>query len=257
MKKINILVIGNSFGEDATHYLHQIAKADGIDTKVVNLYIGGCSLKTHWDNALSKEAAYVYQINGIVTEDFISLDEALREEEWDYIVTQQASHDSGIEDTYEPYLTNLYQYVKEQVPNAEFLLQETWSYEIDSEHSEFPRYNKNQKEMYERLKACYEKAANDIGVRLIPCGDIIQHMRKKEPFIYENGGLSLCRDGFHMHFIYGRYLLAATWYEFIFKKNILENTYIPSTQMAPELTADLEVLQIIKEEIHKYLIQNS
>jgi len=82
-------------------------------------------------------------------------------------------------------------------------------------------------------------------------------MRKKEPFIYENGGLSLCRDGFHMHFIYGRYLLAATWYEFIFKKNILENTYIPSTQMAPELTADLEVLQIIKEEIHKYLIQNS
>ena len=60
MKQINILAIGNSFSEDATHYLHQIAKGSGIATKVVNLYIGGCSLETHCKNILDKEKAYRY-----------------------------------------------------------------------------------------------------------------------------------------------------------------------------------------------------
>ena len=36
----NILAIGNSFSEDATRYLHQMAEAVGIETKVVNLFIG-------------------------------------------------------------------------------------------------------------------------------------------------------------------------------------------------------------------------
>ena len=48
MKKV--LAIGNSFSRDATCYLHQIAKGAGVDAKIVNLYIGGCSLERHWQN---------------------------------------------------------------------------------------------------------------------------------------------------------------------------------------------------------------
>ena len=33
---MKILAIGNSFSEDSTYYLHQIAAADGVDVKVVN-----------------------------------------------------------------------------------------------------------------------------------------------------------------------------------------------------------------------------
>ena len=40
MKKVKILAIGNSFSQDATYYLQKIAMSDGIDAKVVNLYIG-------------------------------------------------------------------------------------------------------------------------------------------------------------------------------------------------------------------------
>lgn len=40
MQTYNILAIGNSFSEDATHFLHQIAMAAGVSTKVVNLYRG-------------------------------------------------------------------------------------------------------------------------------------------------------------------------------------------------------------------------
>ena len=41
MKTLKILAIGNSFSSDATRYLHQLADATGIPTKIVNLYIGG------------------------------------------------------------------------------------------------------------------------------------------------------------------------------------------------------------------------
>ena len=50
IEMISVLAIGNSFSEDATHFLHQIAEADNVSMKVVNLYIGGCSLEQHWYN---------------------------------------------------------------------------------------------------------------------------------------------------------------------------------------------------------------
>ena len=74
----NILAIGNSFSEDAARYLHQMAEAAGIETKVVNLYIGGCPLERHWQNIETGEAAYQYQLNGKATERMVSIDEVLR-----------------------------------------------------------------------------------------------------------------------------------------------------------------------------------
>ena len=163
----NILAIGNSFSEDATRYLHQMAEAVGIETKVVNLFIGGCPLERHWQNIETKEAAYQYQLNGKATERMISIDEALREEEWDYIVTQQASHDSGWMDTYEPFLGLILEHIRtytgQHAPQAEILLQETWAYEIDSSHVNFMRYHRNQEEMYARLKKCYSAMAEKIS----------------------------------------------------------------------------------------------
>lgn len=257
MKQIKILAIGNSFSEDATHYLHQIAKADEIDTKVVNLYIGGCPIEKHCRNIENDEKAYLYQRDGKATEKYISIKEALQEEEWDFVITQQASCDSGIEETYYPYIHELFEYIKEYAPKAERLLQQTWAYETDSTHDCFVRYNNDQKEMYEKLCEAYSGAAAKVGVRIIPCGDVVQAAREKKPYIYAEGGMSLCRDGFHMHYIYGRYLLAATWYEIIFNKNIMDNTYIPETIFAPDAVVDAEALNVIKRCVHEVLASNN
>lgn len=135
MKSLKILAIGNSFSEDATRYLHQLAKMAGIHTKVVNLFIGGCSLELHWKNIETNEATYCYQLNGETTERRVSIDEVLEEENWDYIVTQQASHDSGWLISYEPFLGLIIKHIKEKVPAAQICLQETWAYEINSTHS--------------------------------------------------------------------------------------------------------------------------
>lgn len=250
---IKILAIGNSFSQDATYYLHKIAAADQIELKVVNLYIGGCSLKQHWENIQSGAAEYLYEENGESTGEYISIPAALHADDWDYIVTQQASHDSGLPETYHPYSESIADYVKAACPKAEFLMQETWAYEIDSLHSLFGRYHHSQAEMYQKLSEAYRTTAAQLGLRLIPCGDVIQALRKKEPFIYEEGGMSICRDGFHMNIIYGRYVLAATWYRTLFGRSLSTNTYIPSTPLAPNATCNEKILQVVKETIDKVM----
>ena len=99
---MNILAIGNSFSQDATRYLHRIARSDGFDLKVTNLYIGGCSLERHFRNMLSEDKAYGLESNGEITGFFVSLKEALLNRNWDYITIQQASHFSPDYNTYHP-----------------------------------------------------------------------------------------------------------------------------------------------------------
>lgn len=248
MKKI--LAIGNSFSEDATKYLHQVAKAANIKTKVVNLFIGGCSLERHWKNIETKEPAYQYQLNGNLTERRVSIEEMLLEENWDYIVIQQASHDSGWLDTYEPFLGMILEYLKNWTSiektsaHSEILLHETWAYEINSSHYNFERYYRDQEKMYERLRKCYYTMAEKYQLRLIPSGDVIQYVRNQKSFYVPSGGISLCRDGFHMSFLYGRYLLACIWAKALFNIKMEDNGYVPESVALPEKADEVLVKEI-------------
>lgn len=255
MGTVRILAIGNSFSEDAAYYVHPMAAEAGIDVKIVNLYIGGCSLETHWRNMESGEAAYQYQLNGVNTDRYVSVEEALREETWDYIVTQQASHDSGWLDTYTPFIGRMQAYIRQKAPAAELLLHETWAYETDSSHGAFMRYNRSQKEMFARLRQAYRKIAADYGLRLIPSGDVIQRLRGRDPFRYAQGGLSLCRDGFHMSYLYGRYLLACVWTAYLLGLPMARNDFVPSTALAPEEAADPAVLRVIRDVVDEVVTQ--
>lgn len=248
---IRVLAIGNSFSQDATHYLHQIAAADRTDMEVVNLYIGGCSLERHWRNIVTGAADYLYELNGHSQERYVSVQEALAEEAWDVIVTQQASHDSGWPDSYEPFLGNMAAYVRGQCPAARLLMQKTWAYEPDSTHDCFARYHNSQKEMFDRLNSAYQKASERVGIPLIPCGDVIQALRCEKPFQYGTGGLSLCRDGFHMSYVYGRYAVAAAWYGTITGRKLAGNSYVPQTSMTEEKATEnlLKLIQNTVDEI--------
>lgn len=248
MKKI--LAIGNSFSQDSTAYLHDMAKHGDIETKVVNLYIGGCSLQRHDENIKNDDVAYVYELNGSEIGRLVSIKEALTEDNWDVVTMQQASHDSGVEETYFPYINNLSDYIKTYAPNAVQMLHQTWAYEIDSEHEGFARYSNDQQKMYQALKSAYEKAAAMLKLPIIPCGDIIQRLRTLTEFDYENHGQSLCRDGFHMHFIYGRYATAAVWYQAIFKKSILDNSFMPPK--VDEKAYNEELIKLIRDNIGNY-----
>lgn len=251
MNTIKILAIGNSFSTDATRYLHQLAAAAGMDILVVNLFVGGCSLEQHWQFMERNEPAYLYELNGSSTERYVTLDEALEEENWDYVVTQQASRDVGWVDSYEPFLGILLDRIKEKVPLAKVYLQETWAYEIGHTDPYFMRYNKEQKNMYDRLHYCYTTMAEKYNLGLIPSGTIIQQVRSTELFCVPNGGCSLCRDGFHMSLGYGRYLLACIWLKTITDISLKEVEYTPDD---PELaeTLDKNLLDFLKDCVEQY-----
>jgi len=152
---MKILAIGNSFSQDATTYLHQTALAQGIEMEVYNLYIGGCPLEKHALNLETNEPAYEAQFNGVPTGRMVSIREALHYCQWDAIITQQASHDSGWMETYEPFLGLIVETIRRECPGVRLLLQETWAYEHTSTHTGFLRYRRSQQEMYERLRLCY------------------------------------------------------------------------------------------------------
>lgn len=245
---IKILAIGNSFSEDATFFLHQIGEAAGVENKVVNLYIGGCPLERHWANIENNSRDYQYQLNGRKTDRYVSINEILKEEKWDIIVTHQASHDSGWMDTYEPFLGLILNYLKEQSPLSKIFFHKTWAYEPDSTHGNFIRYNRNQSEMFERLSVAYQTMADKYKLPLIPSGDLIQKLRATGYFP-GGEGRSICRDGFHMSFFYGRYALACLWAKYMLGISIKENRFVPQIDYMSYEDTDTEILEVIKEAV--------
>ena len=221
--KMKILSIGNSFSQDAHKWLHALAKQNGIEIETTNLYIGGCSLKTHWENIVENNTNYDLEINGGKCVRKISIDEALKLDKFDVITFQQRSGHSGLIETYFPYLSNIDIVVRELQPDAKIMFHQTWAYETDSVHKEFENYNSNQDEMFKKIIETTEKAAEEIDADIIPTGRVIQKLRKTvKEFDYTNGGKSLCRDGSHLSYDYGRYAAAATWIRAIARKNVSE-----------------------------------
>lgn len=217
---MKVLSIGNSFSEDAHIYLYNSAKERGIDLETVNIAIGGCSLQRHWENIVNNSVSYLYNANGGEEweKDLVSVEQVLKSHTFDAVTLQQVSGYSGEYQSYQPYLNNIILYVRKYQPNAKLYIHRTWAYEIDSQHGDFPRYNSDQKTMYEAICKSTDKIANEIGASLILSGSVIQALREALPeFDYKNGGKSLCRDGFHLS-DYGRFAVSLTWLATLTKK---------------------------------------
>ncbi len=209
---MKLLSIGNSFSQDAQKWLHDVAALNGFELETVNLYIGGCSLETHWENVINNSEAYDLERNGGTAERKISISEALQLDDWDVVTVQQVSQLSGIPASYDPYLENLAAFVREHCPKAKLYFHQTWAYETDSTHGGFAFYENDQKKMFNCIIETTTQMATRIGAGLLPVGTVVQYVRETVPaFDYENGGVSLCRDGFHLSLDYGRYIAAVTW----------------------------------------------
>lgn len=227
-KTVRILAIGNSFSQDAVEqYLHELAEAEGISTIIGNMFIGGCSLERHVKNARDNAPAYAYRKIGTDgkkrEKGKMSLETVLADEDWDYVSLQQASPFSGMYETYEASLPELIEYVKARLPKkTKLMLHQTWAYASTFRHSGFKNYNCNQLTMYQAIADAVKKAAKANKIKIvIPSGTAIQNARTS--FI----GDHLNRDGYHLDVKIGRYTAACTWFERIFKHNVVGNPYTP------------------------------
>lgn len=229
-KTVRILAIGNSFSQDAVEqYLHELAEAEGISTIIGNMYIGGCSLERHVKNARDNAPAYAYRKIGTDgkkrEKGKMSLEMALADEDWDYVSLQQASPFSGMYETYEASLPELIEYVKARLPKkTKLMLHQTWAYASTSNHSGFKNYNHDQLTMYHAIVDAVKKAGKAYKIKIIiPTGTAIQNARTS--FI----GDHMNRDGYHLDVKVGRYTAACTWFERIFKRNVIGNPYGPES----------------------------
>ena len=214
-KTLKILSIGNSFSQDAHRWLYQIVKAAGYeDITIANLYWGGCSLWQHAKNANEDygQNDYEYQLN---TDGEIqygkgqNIRTSVESDNWDFITLQQVSGDAGKEETYNKDLTYLIDYIKQHAknPNVKLVWHMTWAYQSDSTHPDFGKYNNNQWNMFNAIVDTIKKKidTNNNIAFTIPAGTAVQNLRSS--FI----GDHITRDGFHMSFELGRYLVGLTW----------------------------------------------
>lgn len=228
-QQLKVLAISNSFGVDALEYLYQIADDYGVEDIVLGvMYIPGASLETHVTSFEGNNSNYIYYKNNNgtwVANEYSKLITGLQDEAWDVITFQQASHYSGLPDTYNEDLDDLIAFVDEfkTNPNAIYAWHMTWAYQQDSNHSGFANYENDQLTMYQAITTTVQ---SQIPVRsaleyVIPAGTTIQNLRTS---YY---GDTLTRDGYHLSLSRGRYAAGLTWFAQVTGFSIDDITYRP------------------------------
>lgn len=242
---LKVLCIGNSFSVDMAEYAYQIGKSLGINKIYLgNLYIGGCSLDTHADNAKNDKAAYVYYTNSAgkwVEEKNYRISDALSMQNWDFITLQQASGYSGIEKSYSQ-LDYLINYVKDNLPvnsHPKLFWHMTWAYQGNSAHGDFSKYDKSQSKMYDMIISAVKNIilTNDAFCGVIPDGTSVQNARTS--FLGDN----LTRDGYHMSYDVGRYITGLTMMHALTELPINNIEYAPANISAEVKAVAIECAQ--------------
>ena len=230
---LKVLAIGNSFSEDAIEqHLSALARAEGLNVIICNMYIGGCSIERHVKNLRGNLPEYRYRkfdVDGKMKEAWgYTLEKVLAEEEWDYVSLQQVSQSSGMPESY-VLLPELVEFVKARVPeDAVLMFHQTWAYAPKSNHGGFVNYDRDQMKMYQAIVNTVNQEAPKVGIDLIiPSGTAIQNARTSSL------GTDLTRDGFHLSFAHGRYIASCTWLEAVLGVNPVGNKYCPEG-MTPE-----------------------
>ena len=226
---MNVLAIGNSYSQDGTRYVHQLAESCGENINITNLVIGGCPLYRHFKNMHTEAAVYGHEFNGFFTGLVVSLKDALLAVEWDVITIQQQSFNSTIYETWQPYLDELVAYIRKLCPHAKLFLQQTWGYKNDSPGL---KHFADGSAMFAAVKPNYERAAKEVGAdMIIRSGEVLEGFKA-------NGVYDYFRDNIHVSKGLGRYALGLMWLKALTGKSPYETGEIKlDEEISDELVA--------------------
>jgi hypothetical protein len=262
-KTVKILSIGNSFSEDGQTMLYDIAKSAGIELVLGNLYMGGQSLQGHWDQVTGNLSNYVYQkrtATGRKDTANSSMKSGIIDEDWDIITFQQGSEQSGLYETYQPYLNNLITYVSGLATNAnvKYAFHMTWAYASTSNHTGYDKYNNDQLTMYNGIVDATLKAMQETNISiLIPNGTAVQNARTNS--YLKAVGTEISRDGYHMDLGIGRYIVGLGYFQAllggVYHKDVLADvTYVPTNNGATPFLGYLAKVAVRNANINPFKI---
>lgn len=241
---IRILSISNSYGCDALSFVPQIMKGLGCQIECAVAYHAGASLYQHYANISSNFYTYWYTDEQIwKSESSKSLEYIVKAQNWDYIIFQQGSSDSGKFDTYEPYLSNLIKYVSGLIDHkTKICFNMTQPYALG--YSGLSVYSDSQDVMYASIEDAAKNVYTSVGIEtIIPVGIAVQLARQttlNSYGSYSQGQLS--SDGTHLDGGIGRLVAGYTWIMALLRDklnlSIWNSHFYPSRSMGLVLPDD-------------------
>ena len=230
-ESLKILSIGNSFALDTNEHIPNIALSLGVkEIKVATLYIGGCSINKHYDNAINNKSNYEYYVNtgdGWTTTYNKSILYALQSDEWDYISIQHGTGDGSRYANLDSYvnLENLISYVKENaIGDPKIAFNMTWVGEKGSHEELINVYDNNTLYYYASIvELTRDYISETKGLDIIsPTGTAIQNARTAKL-------TSLTRDNYHLSLSTGRFIAGLTFFKALTSVDFSNITWHPES----------------------------
>ena len=196
-KQLKVLMIGNSFSVCVLKEMPQCAADAGVVLDLASLYIGGCPLDKHWANVEKskdinfKPYSFSYSYASVKNNEDApvaklsrktNIPQALKADKWDIVTIQQVSSKSPFPETFEPYAKNLIATIRDHAPQAEIVIQQTWSYSPYS--LKLAKWNMTPQTMFSALESAYAQLAARYNLRIIPMGYAVELYRGKLPVKY-------------------------------------------------------------------------
>ena len=190
-RPLKVLMIGNSFTGSVMRETPTLARKSGLKLDIVQCGIGGCPFDRHWSN-VEKSGDKNFKPYGVQSSLYsgdvkkfprrANVTDMLVADKWDIVTIQQASGKSAFYDTYQPYADNLIAKIRELAPQAEIVIQQTWSYAPYD--ARLAKWKMTPNEMYEALRKAYAQLAAKHKLRIIPTADAVQLFRNRLPVDY-------------------------------------------------------------------------
>ncbi|MDO4575647.1 MAG: DUF4886 domain-containing protein [Planctomycetia bacterium] len=258
-KEVRLLTLGSSFTDSGMYQFPQVV-ASVPDCKLIQnrACIGGSGMENHCKGIDQSDADPAFKPYPYAAG--YTLREMLTLEKWDFVLLQpHFSRMSYDVETELPYLERILDYVKTYAPQAEILLQMSWSF-----HPTHPLIQEGKGKfadpdaMYASIARNYERLGKKYNLRVIPTGLAIQYARNRRakveepvvdrallkyperpaaspnyftPMVYwrpdANGVQRPLQDCVHLD-LRGQYTQACLWFAVFFNRPVSEVTYVPA-----------------------------
>ena len=228
---VKFLMVGNSFSVDAMAYVHEVARADGINLVAGVLYYGGCTLEQHNDFIFNRKNVYTYYKNGITDEPDVTFWDVIADEDWDIVTFQNPSTVAGLYDSWFPYIPRFLSMMETLYPEIEVGLHMTWVspwFMEGQNNRKLANYNDSTDLAHSMNVSTHKRIIQEHGISfVIPSGIAMMNMHGTPICDATKMATSFCRDDTCHANEKGRYMLACTVYQTITGHKVTGNTYAP------------------------------
>lgn len=222
--QLKILSLGDEYAVSAGRYLAKTAKSDDVKIVAGFMTLSDSSLENHLKMIALDIPVYHFECNSegsvrLNEMNDVSASKILDWFDWDYITIQQSMDKAGIPESYEPFISEITEIIRQKCPRAEIVINETWAFENDSSEPLFELFDNNTQTMADKIRTACINAAAAGNIRIVfPTGEAWSKARKE----------SFCRltseDGCHASRC-GEFLASALWYEILTGNDIRKNSY--------------------------------